>query len=531
MPTTRQPAPFACLTTAASLLAAAPTLGPVAAEEPPERPNIVVVTIDDMDRDSLSVYGQAAPGVSPNAERLASSGMTFDRGTVPAAVCQPSRQSFASGQHAHRNGTFGFVPLPPTEAIDTLPEMLGDAGYYTASVGKGRDHGPADTYGYDHFIYWGHHWNREPAYFADQLETIADAAAGSDQPFFAILNTSDSHRPFIGSRQERDLQERMPRFLERWVTEHPLGPDPDPADYAIEFGWTRHYEAADVAVPPYLPDLPATRLETAEYLSSVRRGDRTLGRILDVLDARQLADDTVVIFFSDHGSSLPSSKGDCFPWSNGVPLLIRWPGVTPPGARDGDHFVSTMDLYPTIAEALDLETPDDLDGRSFWPLLSGGAQADRDAVFTAINYFTPGRQVMPMRAVTTADWHYLFQPWAEVLPCRPPTEANQGRSFNAIVAAAADGDAGASAFLDRYLHRVPEALYDLRADPWCRVNLADDATHAEDLAAMRDRMDAFMTGSVDPMRPVFESEATVSDVFDLGNTPEKAQNLLRRVAR
>ena len=481
-----------------------------------EQPNIVIFTLDDMDQSSVGVYGCPLEDITPNIDRLAAEGMRFDRAHVPTAVCQPSRQSLMSGQHAHRNGTFGFVDLP--EDAWTMGKMLNEAGYYTASIGKGRDYSPIAVHGWDFFVHWAHNWNRQPGHFEELAAAVIEKAHERGEPFFLNINSSDPHRPFIGGLQEKERQRGMRKWLPRWMennqlAEDVLGGEPEVDDYLIQFGYEIAFERGEVPVPGYLPDIPVVRRELTEYFSSVQRGDEALGEILDLIEELDLVDETIFVFFSDHGASLPSSKNDTFVQSTRVPFVIRWPGKTEAGTVDAAHFVSTMDLLPTFAETLGRNVPDNLDGRSILPLLNGEASEDRDSIFTAYNYYKPGKQVFPTRAITTQRYHYMWQPWVSQQAKKPSTESHQGRSFGAIRRAAKE-DTEVADWLRRYEQRSEEALYDLEADPFCQNNLAGDPKFSDVLFRLRSELVEEMNASEDPLLPVFEGQKAVTDVFE-----------------
>jgi N-sulfoglucosamine sulfohydrolase len=223
--------------------------------------------------------------------------------------------------------------------------------------------------------------------------------------------------------------------------------------------------------------------------------------VLDKLEADGLADSTVVIFFTDNGASFPTSKGNCYPYSTQCSLIIRWPGVTTPGTRDQDHFVSTMDLLPTILQAAGLPLPERLDGKSLLPLLSGAKQTGRDSIMTTQNFYQPGQQVYPMRALHTAAFTYIFNAWSDG-KTRISTECHSGLTFAAIEEAA-KSNPEIAARLRHISHRLPEELYDTRTDPWCLRNLSREPAYADALATHRIALEREMRLTEDPLLPTF----------------------------
>jgi len=125
---------------------------------------------------------------------------------------------------------------------------------------------------------------------------------------------------------------------------------------------SRVFKPEEVHLPGFLPDLPATRKEYAQYLSSTRRADDVFGAVLDELEAAGLAQSTLVVFLSDHGPPLPFAKSNCWQASTHTPLIVRWPGRVQAGTVDGEHLVSALDLMPTLLAAAGVALPEGLDG-------------------------------------------------------------------------------------------------------------------------------------------------------------------------
>lgn len=191
--------------------------------------------------------------------------------------------------------------------------------------------------------------------------------------------------------------------------------------------------------PPFLPDLPDVRREYAEYLSSSRRCDDTVSAILRAVDE---AGQTVA-------------------------------GIT---------------------------TPDDVHGRSLTGLLRGTSEPDRERIFTVFHE-TSAKRRFEMRCVQEADYGYIWNAWSDGSTTYR-AENMEGRTWPAMTAAY-DGDGAIAARVDFYLHRHPEELYDLRADPYGLRNLADSSAHADQLAAMRTHMSAWMETVADPLADTF----------------------------
>ena len=470
-----------------------PLIHPLSAAEDSAKPNIVLFTVDDMDITSVNCYGNPLPDLTPNMDRLAAQGMRFMHAHVSSAICMPCRQSMMTGLQPHRNGSFGFVEVAKG-ACPSLPEILTKSGYYTISISKGRDY---KAFPWDEFIsgLGGDGWySRKPDAFYQQAKKSIGNAFAKGRPFYIGINTSDPHRPWPGSEQEKE-------FVQDLRKQYPTAPDfPVMQPVCSE---------ADVPLLPYLPDLPDIRKETVQYLTCVKRADDTLGRIMQLLDEEGLTENTLFIFLSDHDAAMPTAKQNCYEHSSITPLMVRWPGKIKPGSVDSDHMVSSLDLMPTILEALKLPIPEKQDGRSMFSILMGGKQDGRDAVFTSYNYITPGQQVFPMRSVHTKEWSYVFNPWSDGIKKRlqsngQPTENQSGLTFAAMQKAALT-DPEMKKRVDYILLRRRDELFDLKKDPYSFHNLAEDPEYRQQLREMKERVINEMKRSEDPLLDSIEN--------------------------
>lgn len=485
---------FAAATAAFGALLARPA---AAADQPP-RLNVLFITVDDMNFDTPGSFGGPVADLTPNIDKLASQGRRFLRAHVAVAVCQPSRECLMTGDYAQTNGATGFYPVKPE--VVTLQEQLKAHGYLLGILGKVGDLKPAEKFPWD----YKHGQQdlgagRDPQrYFAFAKEFFAQAKSAA-KPFFLMANSHDPHRPYVGSSDERPLLSRQVYREISGISEGAGGGRGQPDVPLIEMDFprpSRIFRAGEVPVPGFLPDLPDVRTEIAQYYSSCRRADQTVGQILQALDESGLADSTLVIFLSDNGISMPFAKSNCYLTSSHTPCIVRWPGKVAAGSTDEANFVSGVDFMPTILEAVGVPAPAKMDGRTFLPLLTGGTQADRDHVFTSYND-TSVRDSFPMRCVQTARFGYIFNGWSDGTK-EYRAESMTGITFNAMSAAAATNPAVAQR-VEFFLHRVPEELYDLQKDPNALHNLIGDPKYETEVRELRNRLAEWMKRVNDPL--------------------------------
>ena len=267
---------------------------PLPGDESPnyEPLNILLITADDLNYNSVGAYGCTVPDITPNIDRLASEGVRFTEAYMNIAICQPSRQSMMTGRYPHRNGAMGFEPID--RSVPTLQEQLRSAGYLNAIIGKEKHLKPMDKFCWDFCIREedvasGMGIGRDPDLYYQYTAKFLAKAKIDNKGFFLNANTHDPHRPFAGSDNESKY----------WGADLPK--------------FTRRITPEEIAVPDFLPDLPEVRREMAEYYTSVYRCDQVVGAILKALDESGFAENTMVIFISDNGISIPFAKGKLLP--------------------------------------------------------------------------------------------------------------------------------------------------------------------------------------------------------------------------
>ncbi len=456
------------------------------------RPNVLLITADDMNYNTPGVTGCKTAEITPNIDRLASEGIRFQQAHVAVAVCQPSRECLMTGRYPHHNGATGFYPINPD--VPTLQESLKSAGYLLGILGKVGHLKPAGKFPWDFQHDAADLGNgRNPSLYFKFTKEFFDNAKSAGKPFFLMANSHDPHRPWAGSEGEHG---RKGAGKAVGKARQPQGDDTE----GFGEGGTypppgRIYKPEEIAVPGFLPDLPDVRKEVAQYYSSAHRCDQTVGEVLRALKESGFEDNTLVMFLSDNGMSMPFAKSNCYFTSTRTPWIVRWPGKIKPRVMDEDNFICGIDYMPTILDALGLPLPPGMDGRSFLPLLKGETQQDRDHVFTCYND-TSGKKHFPMRCLQNKRFGYIFNAWSDG-KTQYHAEPMSGLTFKAMELAATT-DKSVAQRVEMLLHRVPEEFYDFQADPDALHNLIADAKYAQQIQKMRSDMLAWMEKTKDP---------------------------------
>jgi len=438
-----------------------------------KRPNILLITADDMNWDSPGCFGGKTPDITPNIDRLTSEGMRFHYAHITIAVCQPCRSVLMTGRYPHRNGAEGFEPIDTS--VPTLQEKLHEAGYLNGILGKVPHLAPANKFKWDVVINAGELGRgRDPQLYYKFAKSFFQQAASEHRPFFLMANSHDPHRPFHGSSQEQNSFAKMLKDI------------PKPS---------RVYRHDEIQVPGFLPDLPEVRKEIAQYYSSVRRCDDTVGAVMRALRESGQAKNTLTMFLSDNGMALPFSKTNCYLHSTRTPWIVSWPGRVKPGSVDKRHFISAIDFMPTVLDAAGLSQPKGMDGFSLLPVLFGQKQSGRDKVFTQFHQ-TSARKRYPMRCIQNKRFGYIFNPWSDGERVFK-NESQSGLTFKAMQAAA-ETNSKVAARVRLFQYRVVEEFYDFANDPDALHNLIDDVKYKKDIEMMRKELLEWMKRTDDP---------------------------------
>jgi arylsulfatase A-like enzyme len=392
-----------------------------------KRPNILIIQSDQHRWDAIGANGN--PEVkTPNLDRLTSGGVGFLNHYVQHPVCMPSRASFLTGQYPSKSGCLqNGIPVPQ-DAV-TLPRILRNYGYVSGNVGKlhflphaNRDHRQIHPdYGFDHMEISDEPGCYEDVYRAwvrrqapDQLPYISrvfpPAAAAFREQVGPLENFAHPQREEPGYGIEYPVRKDVTQaafVVEQtmeFVRQHQQGPfmciagiyaPHSPCLAPQEF--RDLYDPTKLSLPDYPPETESRRAGTIYsdvelrrakhgYYAMVSEVDHQVGRLLAYLEEVGIAEETIVIYTSDHGEWLGEhlryGKGypahDCI---SRTPLIINWPKRIRAGCQVA-QMVEALDVIPTLLEAAAIPAPPHLQWRSFLPLLEGGAYQARESALT-----------------------------------------------------------------------------------------------------------------------------------------------------
>ena len=386
-------------------------------------PNVLFIMSDDHASHAMSCYGSRI-NRTPQLDRIAAGGMRFDNCFCTNSVCTPSRATILTGTYNHVNGVTTLATMMDNR-LQTFPKLLQAAGYQTAHVGKWHlGQGPAHRpTGFDYWTVFpgqGRYYDPEMVEMAEHKVIPGYATDIVTDHSLRWLRQRDRSRPFLlmcHHKAPHRPWDPHPRHADRYADEEIPYPETFDDDYAhrsraaaaAQMRIERDFVAGDVKIAPPDSRHPRRRLGAGsasltpvggapaefaapkerkrwlyqryikDYLRCVDAVDEGVGRLLDYLDAEGIADDTIVVYTSDQGFFLGDhgwyDKRFMYEESLRMPFIVRYPRAVRPGTVNGDMILN-VDFAETFLDYAGVAIPDDMQGRSFRPLLEGATPAD-----------------------------------------------------------------------------------------------------------------------------------------------------------
>lgn len=451
------------------------------------RPNILFAIADDASWKHFGAYG-CDWVKTPAFDRVAAEGLLFANAYVPNAKCSPSRSCILTGRNSWQlEEAVNHLPFFPEKFV-TYAEALDSNGYFVGATGKPWAPGNQGTH------------NGQPRELAGpKFDTY------SLQPPAKFISKNDYARNFSD-------------FLEKRPTGEPFcfwygGTEPHRAyEYGAALRLTDKKLSDIDEVPPFWPDVDSVRTDMLDYAYEIEYFDGHLGRMISALEAAGELDNTIIVVTADNGMPFPRVKGQVYEYSNHLPLAIRWPkGIKKPGRKIED-FVNFIDLAPTFMQAAGVNPSTSgmqpMTGQSLFDIFSsetaGLVTNNRDYVLVGKERHDIGRpndQGYPVRGIIQGDYLYL----RNFHPDRWPVGNPETGYLNT------DGSPTKSYILNTRRHkgdskwwqlnfgkRVDEELYNIKEDPYCLNNLAEEVDQGDRKATMITFMTEKLIAQGDP---------------------------------
>ena len=423
-------------------------------------PNVVLILADDVCYNDLELYGSTNTS-TPNINKLASEGMTFNNCFQQAPISSPTRHALYTGLYPMRSGaipnhTFVY------DDVKSFVQYFGNAGYRTALYGK--EHvAPQSVFAYD---YLGNYEKGEMRF--DVIEEYLNAE--SEKPFFMVVASHEAHGPY-------------------------------------NCGNPAKWNPAEIDLPPYHVDVPALRTNYCKYLAEIEVLDQQVGKINELIDKSGKADNTIFIFLSEQGNSFPFAKWTCYSQGLHSGMVVRYPKMVQAGSKS-DALVEYIDVLPTLLDVANVKhNKKDLDGESFAQVLSGEKSEHKAQVFgllssTGVN---TGPQFYGVRTVANKQYRFIKNLNHEVKYFNP---AMGGDFWKETTNKAQAGEAFAKDYVKRYTRRSEYELYDVVNDPYEMHNLAYDPQYTDVVEEMKKQLSNWMEKQGDEGASTEEYAAT-----------------------
>lgn len=399
---------------------------------PQQKPNILIIMADDCTFSDLPLYG----GVNvktPQIDKLASEGMTFNKAFVTMSMCVPCRAELYTGMQPVTSGVCWNHSIART-GTKSIVQYLGELGYRTGIAGKVHAD-PREVY---------------PFEMVDGVErNCVSETANYDAEKLREFIVRDKNQPFC--------------LVTALVVPHIPWTVGDPS----------HFNPAKLELQPYLADTKETRIEFAKYLAEIEVLDNQIGQTLDLLKDAGIEENTMVIFTSEQGAQLPFCKWTN--WDNGVHtgFIVRWPGKVQAGKRT-DALIQYADVLPTLIDALGGKQKKDFDGSSFLSVLEGKKETHREYAYFMHNNVPEG-PAYPIRSLTDGKYHYIRNLTPDKLYIEKHLMARMPlNKYWPSWVFESSSNAKILDLVSRYMKRPSEELYHTSTDPNELNNLAEN---------------------------------------------------------
>ncbi len=424
---------------------------------------------------------------TPGFDRVAKGGVRFTNAFTPNAKCCPSRSILLTGRNSWQlEDAANHICYFPAK-FKVYTEVLSETGYFVGYTGKG----------------WG--------------PGVAKTADGKPRPMTGQGFNRRKAKPEVGNVSANDYASNFEDFLKAAPKDKPwcfwYGATEPHRGYQKGAGAERGKKITDIGhVPGFWPDNETVRNDILDYAVEVEHFDHHLDRMLNALDERGLLGNTLVVATSDHGMPFPRCKGQAYNYSNHVPMAIMWKrGLKNPG-RVVEDYVSFADIAPTFVEVAGLKWDDTgmspSPGRSLTDILfsekSGQVNPQRDHVLVGKERHDIGRPHdwgYPIRGIVKNGMLYVRNFETDRWPGGNPETGYlncDGGPTKTLILQGRTMSEGGKFWELCFGKRPAEELYDLKTDPDCLHNLANDSQHAEIKQKLQKQLTAELKQQGDP---------------------------------
>lgn len=489
-----------------------------------KQPNILFAIADDQSFPYSSAYGTT--GIkTPAFDKVAKAGVLFNNAFVAAPQCSPSRAAILTGKNIWQLEEAGTHASYFPKKFSVFTDQLEQAGFEIGFTGKPWAPGNFKKSG----------WARNPVGPEFNDKSLENVPANGIRP----NNYAGNFKVFYSQKEED-----KPFFF--WYGCH----EPH-RSYEGGSGIKAGKNPANVNVPAFLPNEQLIRSDIADYTLEIEWFDKHLGEMIRFLEEKGELENTIIVVTADNGMPFPSAKANLQEYGTHVPLAICWPEKVK-GSRVVDDLVGLIDLAPTFLEIAKIENVPEMTGKSLTPVLfsenQGNVDSTRKYVLTGRERHTharPDNLGYPARAIRTADYLYVRNFKPERWPAGNPVpisakEKKPSRGFKALWPGYHDVDGSPSKmflienenhfpkpFELAFSKRPAEQMYDIKKDPGCVNNIAEDKAYQEVKNELSHVLEAELKKQGDPRvtgnGDIFDSYPRISSMREFPGFKERGK--------
>ena len=411
-----------------------------------KKPNIIFILADDLTRWDVGCYG-SIDSKTPTIDSLAASGMKFNKCYQAAPMCSPTRHNLLTGMYPVRTGAYPNHTYAK-EGTKSVVQYLKPLGYRVALSGK-RHILTKKVFPFE-YIDGTDSTTTDPD--LNRVDSFLKDVSGKNENFALFVNFKSPHSPWTEGNPEL-------------------------------------FDKEKITLHPYLADTPKTRDQFRNYLAEINYLDGQIKQTMNLLKKNGFDKNTIVMFATEQGSSMPFAKWTCYNAGVGSGLIVNWPGKIKPGS-ESDALVEYSDIVPTMIDAAGGKPIENLDGSSLLPVLLNEKKEHKDYTYSLQTTRTifSGAQYFPIRSVSDGRYRLIVN--------LTPDASFQNTTVkrNAYYKEWKQSDNPKYlALAEKYEHRPPIELYDDENDPYDMQNLAGDPQYKDKIDELRQKLQEWMS--------------------------------------
>lgn len=417
--------------------------------EASEKPNFLIIVADDLNKDSLSIYGNN-DSKTPHIDELARTGVVFENAFTTTAMCAPTRAQLYTGLYPVRSGAYPNHSRVK-DGVTSIVHDLKNLGYRVALNGK-THFKPQKSFPFERI--GGGKFNESA------IETFVDEVGST--PFCLVMASHSPHVPW-------------------------------------KAGNAKMFSANDLEVPEYWLDTPEFRQSMTRYYAEINDLDRELGVCRRIIREAGKDKDTIVIFTTEQGSQMPGCKWTCYETGLNIGLIMNGPKYFKAGKRV-QSWVHHIDIRPTMVELAGGIPDHSLDGKSFLPVLTDLTKVHRNVTYgvhTQMGAIGSPKSGYPVRSIRKGPYKLILNLNHAVEYTNALTENDNEEYWESWLNAASSGDSKAQFLVQRYTKRPQVEFYNLSSDPYELQNLAQDELYRNLIASLRGDLLSWMESQGD----------------------------------